>query len=85
MNISPEKALEHLDGIASKYQGTRDDHTVLSSSIVILKEVILQWRKLAEEKKLQESREAKPEAKPEVSPEPKASPIRPLPQKSKRK
>jgi len=52
---------------------------------VILKEVILQWRKLAEEKKLQESREAKPEAKPEVSPEPKASPIRPLPQKSKRK
>lgn len=50
ITITPEKALEHLDEIAAKYQGTRDDHTVLSTSVAILQQVVAQWRKFSEEK-----------------------------------
>lgn len=48
--LTPEKALEQLDGIAAKYQGTREDHKILSACSSVLQDVIQKWR--ASEKRI---------------------------------
>jgi len=60
MNLPPEKALEHLDGIAAKYHGTRSDHSLLSSCVSVLRDVVMQWRTLLEEKKKEKEVKQKP-------------------------
>lgn len=51
MQLAPEKALDSLDEVAAKYHGTRADHNILSASIAVLREIIVQWRKFTEEEK----------------------------------
>ena len=46
MQLTPEEALKHLDGVASKYQGTRDDHAVLQFSTQLLRNIVVQYREL---------------------------------------
>jgi hypothetical protein len=46
MKITPETAIDHLDEAASKYHGTRDDHTVLNAAIALLRETVADWRRL---------------------------------------
>lgn len=44
VKITPESAIDHVDEIAAKYHGTRDDHKVLEASIGLLRKVIGDWR-----------------------------------------
>jgi hypothetical protein len=69
ITITPEQALEHLDGVAGKYQGTRDDHNLLSASISLLQQVVAQWRKLSEEKIAEEEEVREPPVEVPPTPE----------------
>lgn len=44
MRITPEDAIKHLNEVAEKFHGTRQDHAVLSASVAILTKVIEEWR-----------------------------------------
>jgi hypothetical protein len=44
IELTPEKALVHLDEVAAKYQGSRDDHRILSGSLQLLQNVVSEWR-----------------------------------------
>jgi hypothetical protein len=54
VELSPEKAIDHLDGVAKKYQGTRDDHFILSASVQIIRNVISEWRAMQDAPLLEE-------------------------------
>lgn len=67
--LSPEDALKHLDDVASKYQGTRQDHALLQFSSQILRATISEWRALKEKEILFERAQAEtktPEPENEV-------------------
>jgi len=56
MQMTPEQALQHLDGVSRDFKGTRQDHAVLQTASQQLGQVIAEWRLLKQEqlKKIQE-------------------------------
>lgn len=48
IEITPENALERLDGVAKKHSGTREDHALLQGSATLLTHVVQEWRRFKE-------------------------------------
>ena len=40
----PEQALNVLDVVTSKFQGSRQDHILITEALAILKAVVEQWK-----------------------------------------
>lgn len=47
LKLDPESALNHLDGVAAKFEGSRKDHFILGASIAMLREMIQEHKKWA--------------------------------------
>ena len=54
--MEPEQALQHLDGVARDFKGTRQDHAVLQTASQQLSQIIAEWKFLKQEqlKRVQE-------------------------------
>lgn len=43
VTVTPEVALNLLNSVAEKYQGTRSDHRALEASIGLLRGIVAEW------------------------------------------
>jgi hypothetical protein len=48
--LTPEVALNFLDQVAAKFQGTRTDHHALEASMALLKSIVVEWQQTKEVK-----------------------------------
>ena len=46
IQITPEDAIKHLDGVAQNSHGTRGDHQILQASVQVLAHMVKDWREL---------------------------------------
>jgi hypothetical protein len=44
IKLTPDIALTHVDGACKDYKGTRGDHQILEGSMIVLRDVVEQWK-----------------------------------------
>lgn len=66
-HLTPEAALDYLDNVRKKYQGTYDDHLVLNASVETLKVLVVDWRRMKTEEQRREQEERKKAASSSTS------------------
>lgn len=62
MRITPETALEHIDNVCAKFEGTRTDHAILQASIQLLANVVKEHKQWRDERDAEASKAASAEA-----------------------